>query len=374
VKIGVPKEKTAGEARVGLVPEAVKRLAAKAMQVVVETGAGAPAGYADAEYQEAGAQVSGDSTAVWGADVVAKVLAPLPEELALLRSGSVLVAMLQHLTHPKEMEALAGRGVTSLAMDWMPRSTKAQDMDARSSMSTIQGYKAVLLVADTLPRFMPMLMTAAGTVAPAHVLVIGAGVAGLSAIATARRLGAVVEGFDVRPATREQVESLGARFLAMDAEIEAAQDAQGYARAQSEEILELERQTLGKRLPRTDAVITTALVPGQEPPKLLTMAMIESMRSGSVIVDLAAIQGGNCEVTRPGELAQHGGVTIIGYTDLESRVPYHASQMYARNVSNYLLYLAPKGDLELNMEDELVTFPMITHQGKVVSASPAGGA
>jgi proton-translocating NAD(P)+ transhydrogenase subunit alpha len=374
VKIGVPRETAAGEARVALVPDAVKRLVAKGNQVVVEAGAGTAAGFADAEFQAAGAAIAADLPAIWGADLVAKVQGPAADELDLLQRGSVVVAMLEHLNRPSEMEALAARGVTALAMDWMPRSSKAQEMDARSSMSTVQGYKAVLLAADALPRFFPMLMTAAGTVAPAHVLVIGAGVAGLSAIATARRLGAVVEGFDVRPATREQVESLGARFLAMDASIEAAQDAQGYAREQSDEVLELERQTLAKRLPRLDVVITTALVPGKEPPRLLTQAMVSTMHAGAVIVDLAAIQGGNCEVTSPGRVVVHDGVTVIGVTDIESRVAYHASQMYARNVSNYLLYLAPDGTLKLDLEDELVAFPMITHEGKVVNRTLEGGA
>lgn len=374
MKIGVPKERMTGEARVALVPEAVKRLAAKNNDIVVEEGAGVAAGYSNSEYVSAGAHLVADPVEAWSADVVTRIHGPSDDELPRVRSGSVLVAMLQHLTRKDAMDRLAGTGVTALAMDWMPRTTKAQDMDARSSMTTVQGYKAALLAADELPRFMPMLMTAAGTVAPARALIIGAGVAGLSAIATARRLGAVVEGFDVRPATREQVESLGARFLAMETELDGAQDAQGYATAQSDEILELERQTLGKRLPRTDIVISTALVPGKEPPLLLTRAMVESMRPGSVIVDLAAIQGGNCEVTKPGEAVDHAGVKVIGYTDLESRVAFHASQMYARNIGNYLLYLAPEGKLELDHDDELVSFPMITHGGKVVTDTLTGGA
>lgn len=373
MKIGVPKERMAGECRVALVPEAVKRLAVKNNEIIVEEGAGLAAGYSNSEYVNAGARLVSAPADAWAAELVTRVHGPGDEELKHVVSGSVLVAMLQHLTRREAMERLAQTGATALAMDWMPRTTKAQDMDARSSMTTVQGYKAVLLAADALPRFMPMLMTAAGTVAPAHALIIGAGVAGLSAIATARRLGAVVEGFDVRPATKEQVESLGARFLAMETELDGAQDAQGYATAQSDEILELERQTLGKRLPKTDLVISTALVPGKEPPRLLTRAMIETMRPGSVIVDLAAIQGGNCELTKPGELVEHSGVKIIGYTDLESRVAFHASQMYARNIGNYLLYLAPEGTLKLDTDDELVRFPMITHGGKVVTETLTGG-
>jgi NAD(P) transhydrogenase subunit alpha len=370
VRISVPKERREGEKRVALVPEAVKRLLGAGLEVAVEKGAGEAAGYGDEEFREAGATLV-EGAAAWRGDVLVKVERPLQDEIERLQEGAVLVAMLQHLSDAATVQALAERGVSAFAMDWMPRITRAQDMDARSSMSTIQGYKAVLLAADHLPRFMPMLMTAAGTVAPAHVLVVGAGVAGLSAIATARRLGAVVQGFDVRPATKEQVESLGARFLAMDAKLDEAQDAQGYARQQSEEILDLERQTLGKRLPSVDVVIPTALIPGNEPPLLLTTAMVETMKPGSVIVDIAAVQGGNCELTDPGKVVQHGGVTVIGYTDLESRVAFHASQMYARNVTNYLLYLIKDGALKLNLEDEMVRFPLITHGGKAMTEGGA---
>ncbi len=364
VRIGVPKERRSGERRVGLTPESVKKLVAGGHGVVVEGGAGAAAGYADRDYREAGATLA-DSAAVWNADILVKVDRPTAEELPLLRSGQVLIAMLQHLAEPELVGELARRGVTAFAMDWMPRITRAQDMDARSSMSTVQGYEAVLLGAELLPRLMPMLMTAAGTLAPARVLVIGAGVAGLSAIATARRLGAVVEGFDVRPATREQVESLGARFLAMDTELADTQDAQGYARAQSDEILELERQTLGRRLPTVDLVIPTALIPGRKPPVLLTRPMVESMRPGSVIVDVAAPFGGNCELTRAGEVVEHEGVRVVGAVDLESRKAFHASQMYSRNVLNYINYLIKDGTLNVNLEDELVSFPLVTHGGQV---------
>lgn len=366
MRIGIPKERRSGEKRVSLVPESVKRLISAGHQVVVEVGAGVAAGYPDGEYAQAGATL-GETAAAWEVELVAKVERPLPEEYPRLRPGLVLLAMLQHLSEPDLVGELARRGVTAFAMDWMPRITRAQDMDARSSMSTVQGYEAVVLGAELLPRMMPMLMTAAGTVAPARVLVIGAGVAGLSAIATARRLGAVVEGFDVRPATREQVESLGARFVAMDAELANTQDAQGYATAQSDEIIQLERQTLARRLPSVDLVIPTALVPGQKPPLLLTRAMVESMRPGSVIVDVAAPLGGNCELTRPGEVVEHAGVRVVGVTDLESRKAYHASQMYSRNVVNYLNYLFKGGTSRLAVEekDELMSFPLVTHAGEV---------
>lgn len=371
MKIGVPKEVRPRERRVALIPEAVKRLVGKGHEVIVQQGAGESAGWRDTDYREAGARTVAAAEEAWGAELVTKVERPTAEETGLLRPGLILVAMFQHLAHPEAMESLATAGVSALAMDWMPRTTRAQDMDARSSMSTIQGYKAVLMAADALPRFMPMLMTAAGTVAPAQVLVIGAGVAGLSAIATARRLGAQVEGFDVRPATREQVESLGARFLPMDLELEDAQDEQGYAKAQDEKVLELERQTFAKRLPTRDIVISTALIPGQQPPLLLTADMVRTMRPGSVIVDLAAAFGGNCEHTVAGETVVREGVTVIGHTDLESRVAVHASQMYARNVSTYLLHLLKDGAPNLEADDELVRFPLITHGGRVVV--PGGG-
>lgn len=364
VKIGVVRETRPGEKRVGLVADAVKRLVAAGHEVLVERGAGLGAGVSDEEYARSGAKVA-DAQEVWAADIVVKVDRPTDQEIARMRAGQVLIAMLQHLAYPQTVENLARQQVTAFAMDWMPRITRAQDMDARSSMSTVQGYKAVLVAADLLPRFMPMLMTAAGTISPAHVLVIGAGVAGLQAIATAKRLGAVVEGFDVRPATKEQVESLGARFIPLEAKLEKAQDEQGYAVAVGDEILELERQTLAKRLPSADVVISTALVPGQKPPVLLTRSMVETMRPGSVIVDLAAAFGGNCELTRPSEVVEHHGVSIVGYTDLESRVAVHASQMYSKNVLNFLSFLLKDGQLKLDLADELVSFPLVAHGGEV---------
>lgn len=363
VNIGVPREAGPGEKRVGLVADAVKRLVGAGHSVLVEVGAGQAAGVSDQDYTQAGAKVV-PGEEVWKADLIVKVERPTDEEIGRMRAGQVLIALLQHLAYPETAEKLAAQGVTAFAMDWMPRITRAQDMDARSSMSTVQGYKAALAAAELLPRFMPMLMTAAGTIAPAHVLIIGAGVAGLQAIATAKRLGAVVEAFDVRPATKEQVESLGARFVPMDLQLEKAQDEQGYAVAVGDEVLELERQTLAKKLPQTDAVISTALVPGQKPPVLLTKEMVATMRPGSVIVDLAAAFGGNCELTQPGEITEYNGVQVVGYTDWESRLAVHASQMYSRNVLAYLNFLLKDGALNLNTEDELVSFPLITHGGE----------
>ncbi|MGQ9495251.1 MAG: Re/Si-specific NAD(P)(+) transhydrogenase subunit alpha [Thermoanaerobaculaceae bacterium] len=363
MNIGVPRETRPGERRVGLVADAVKRLVGAGHTVLVEVGAGQAAGVPDQDYAKAGAElVPGEQ--VWKADLIVKVERPTDEEIGRMRAGQVLIALLQHLAYPETAEKLAAKGVTAFAMDWMPRITRAQDMDARSSMSTVQGYKAALAAAELLPRFMPMLMTAAGTIAPAHVLVIGAGVAGLQAIATAKRLGAVVEAFDVRPATKEQVESLGARFVPMDLQLEKAQDEQGYAVAVGDEVLELERQTLAKKLPQTDAVISTALVPGQKPPVLLTKEMVATMRPGSVIVDLAAAFGGNCELTQPGVITEYNGVQVVGYTDWESRLAAHSSQMYSRNVLNYLNFLLKGGELQLNLDDELVSFPLITHGGE----------
>lgn len=363
VNIGVPRETRPGEKRVGLVADAVKRLVGAGHSVLVEVGAGQAAGVSDQDYTQAGAKVV-PGEEVWQADLIVKVERPTDEEIGRMRAGQVLIALLQHLAYPETAEKLAAQGVTAFAMDWMPRITRAQDMDARSSMSTVQGYKAALAAAELLPRFMPMLMTAAGTIAPAHILIIGAGVAGLQAIATAKRLGAVVEAFDVRPATKEQVESLGARFVPMDLQLEKAQDEQGYAVAVGDEVLELERQTLAKKLPQTDAVISTALVPGQKPPVLLTKEMVVTMRPGSVIVDLAAAFGGNCELTQPGEITEYNGVQVVGYTDWESRLAVHASQMYSRNVLAYLNFLLKDGALNLNTDDELVSFPLITHGGE----------
>ena len=357
MRIGVPRELEPGERRVALVPDAVARLAAAGFDVVVERGAGVAASFPDDEYAEAGATV-GDS--VWDADAVVKVRKPSADETQRLRSEQVLIGFLEPLTDAAGIERLAERGVIAFAMESIPRITRAQPMDALSSQATVSGYKSVLIAADRLPRFFPMLMTAAGTVAPAKVLVVGAGVAGLQAIATAHRLGAVVSGFDVRPVVREQVESLGASFL--DLGIVGEETAGGYARELTEDEQRRQQAALEERIPDYDAVITTALVPGRAAPRLIPAGAVAKMRPGSVIVDLAAEAGGNCELTQPGEIAERNGVTIVGLTNVPSTMPYHASQLYARNVSSLLQHLAPEGELALDWEDEITAGACVTRE------------
>jgi len=357
VRIGVPRELEPGERRVALVPDAVTRLASAGFDVVVEPGAGVQASFPDEAYAEAGASVS---DGVWETDAVAKVRKPTGEEADRLRSEQLLIGFLEPLTDPGGIERLAERGVVAFAMEAIPRTTRAQPMDALSSQATVSGYKAVLIAADRLPRFLPMLMTAAGTVAPAKVLVLGAGVAGLQAIATARRLGAVVAGFDVRPVVREQVESLGATFL--DLGVVGEETAGGYARELNEEEQRRQQEALEERIPEFDAVITTALIPGRAAPRLIPASAIAKMRPGSVVVDLAAEAGGNCELTQPGEVVVNGGVTIVGLTNLPSTMPYHASQLYARNVSSLLQHLAPQGELTLDWNDEITSGACVTRE------------
>jgi NAD(P) transhydrogenase subunit alpha len=355
VRIGVPRELEPGERRVALVPDAVTRLAPGGFEVVVEPGAGAAASFPDDAYTAAGASVS-DS--VWDTDTVVKVRKPTADEVQRLRSGQVLVGFLEPLTDHPGVERLAERGVHAFAMESIPRITRAQPMDALSSQATVSGYKAVLIAADRLPRFFPMLMTAAGTVAPAKVLVLGAGVAGLQAIATAHRLGAVVAGFDVRPVVREQVESLGATFL--DLGIIGEETAGGYARELTDEEQRRQQEALEERIPDYDVAITTALVPGRAAPRLIPAGAVARMRPGSVIVDLAAETGGNCELTVPGEIAEREGVTIVGLTNLPSTMPFHASQLYARNVSALVQHLAPEGELVLDWDDEITAGACVT--------------
>jgi H+-translocating NAD(P) transhydrogenase subunit alpha len=357
VRIGVPRELEPGERRVALVPDAVSRLAAGGFEVVVQPGAGAEASFPDEAYREAGATLA---EAMWDADAVAKVRKPTAEEAARLRSGQVLVGFLEPLTDPDGIRRLADRGVNAFAMESIPRITRAQPMDALSSQATVSGYKAVLIAADRLPRFFPMLMTAAGTVAPAKVLVVGAGVAGLQAIATAHRLGAVVSGFDVRPVVREQVESLGASFL--DLGIIGEETAGGYARELTEDEQRRQQEALEERIPDFDVVVTTALVPGRAAPRLIPATAVAKMRPGSVIVDLGAEAGGNCELTEPGEVVQRDGVTIVGLTNLPSTMPFHASQLYARNVSSLLQHLAPEGELALDWDDEITAAACVTRE------------
>ena len=357
----MPKERAAGERRVALVPELAGRLVTSGFEVLVERGAGEAASFPDAAYEEAGARIVDD---VYGeADAVAKVQSPSEDEVARLREGQVLVGFLQPLTDPEGIARLAARGVTAFAMESIPRITRAQPMDALSSQATVSGYKATLIAAERLPKFFPMLMTAAGTVAPAKVLVLGAGVAGLQAVATARRLGAVVTGFDVRPVVREQIESLGANWL--DLGIVGEETEGGYAQELSEEQQRRQQEELEARLPEFDVVITTALIPGRAAPRLIPASAVAAMRPGSVIVDLAAEAGGNCELTEPGEEVVREGVTIVGPTNLPSSMPFHASQLYARNVSALLQHLAPEGELVLDFEDEITAGACVTRKEEV---------
>ena len=360
MRIGVPRETAAGERRVALVPEIVGKLVPAGFEVLVQRGAGEAASFPDAAYEEAGARLVDD----WAdAEAVVKVQKPSDEEAGRLRDRQVLIGFLQPLTDSEGIERLAQRGVIAFAMESIPRITRAQPMDALSSQATVSGYKSVLLAAERLPKFFPMLMTAAGTVAPAKVLVLGAGVAGLQAVATARRLGAVVTGFDVRPAVREQIESLGANWL--DLGIVGEETAGGYAAELTEEQQRQQQEELEARLPEFDVVITTALIPGRPAPKLIPASAVAAMRLGSVVVDLAAEAGGNCELTEPGEEVVREGVTIVGPTNLPSTMPLHASQLYARNVFAFLHHLAPEGTLALDWEDEITAGACVTRKQEV---------
>jgi NAD(P) transhydrogenase subunit alpha len=367
----VPTESAPGERRVALVPGAMTVFAKTGVEVVVEKGAGEAAGYPDSEYAAKGVRLTSREE-VFAADVILQVRAPgaNPEagaaDLARFRSGQTVIGFGEPLTAVDAARDLAARGVSFLAMELMPRITRAQSMDALSSMATVAGYKAALMAADSLPRMFPMLMTAAGAVAPAHVLVIGAGVAGLQAIATARRLGAVVSGYDIRAAVKEQVESLGARFVVLEMEGAAAEDKGGYAKAMGEDFYRRQRELMAAVLATQNVVISTAAVPGKKAPILITREMVEAMAPGSLIVDIAAERGGNCELTRPGETVEHGGVRILGPLNLPSTIPYHASQMYARNIATFLKYLVKDGQLALDREDEIVRETLVTHQGEVV--------
>ena len=356
------RETTPGERRVSLVPDTVGRLAKSGNEIIVERGAGQASSFPDRTYTDAGATI-GDP---WSADLVAKVAKPTDDELGRLREGTILIAFLQPLTNHALVRELARRRVTALSMDAIPRITRAQPMDALSSQATVAGYKAVLLAATALPKFFPMLTTAAGTIAPAKVFVIGAGVAGLQAIATARRLGAVVEAFDTRPVVKEQVQSLGAKFLEVDLG-ETGEGTGGYAKELSEEAHRKEVELLAKAVKDNDIVITTAAIPGRPAPKLITADMVRSMKPGSVIVDLAAETGGNTELTKPGEIIDVDGVRIDGTTNLPSTMPYHASQMYSRNIASLLaLMLTKEGKLNLDMNDDVIKGAVITKDGEVV--------
>jgi len=365
VKVAVPKETAPGERRVALVPETVGRLTGAGLEVAVESGAGDGAWFSDDAYREAGATIASRDDLYTGADVVARVRKPSAEEVAAMPEGVALIAFLEPLTDKEGVEQLSQRGIVGFAMESIPRITRAQSMDALSSQSTVGGYKAVLLAADRLPKFFPMLMTAAGTVAPAKVLVLGAGVAGLQAIATARRLGAVVSGFDIRPVVREQVESLGATFL--DLGIVGEESEGGYARELTPEEQQRQQEELERRIPEFDCVITTALVPGRPAPKLIPGSAVRGMRAGSVIVDLAAEAGGNCELTEPGEEVVREGVLILGLLNLPSTMPSHASQLYSKNVGALLDLLVENGELKLDFEDEILAGACVTRREEVAA-------
>jgi proton-translocating NAD(P)+ transhydrogenase subunit alpha len=372
--VGVPRERYPGERRVALVPPVIPGLLKEGLEVLVEAGAGSEAGYPDADYSSRGAQIVGQRAEVFAAaDIIVQVLChgsndrTGSDDLPLLRPDQLLIGFLRPMGSLETIEAIAERQVTSFAVELMPRTTRAQSMDALSSMATICGYKAVILAADTLPRLFPMLTTAAGTITPARVLVIGAGVAGLQAIATARRLGAVTSAYDLRPAAKEQVQSLGGRFVELPVEVKDAEDARGYARAQDDAFYQRQRELLGRVVAESDVVVTAAVIPGKKSPVLVTGEMVGRMAPGSVIVDLAAERGGNCELTQGGACVVEHGVTIIGWFNLASTVPYHASQMYSRNMSAFLLHLAKGGKLNLNLSDEILRDTLVTQKGNVVN-------
>ena len=367
--VGVPTEHAPGEHRVGLTPDAVPRLAQRDLTVLVEPGAGAGASLPDDAFREAGAEIAtGADDLLARADIVVRIGRVETGEVAALRSGTVLIGYLRPLADPELVQALAGSGVTAFSMEAIPRVTRAQRMDSLSSQATVGGYRAVILAAEALPKFFPMLMTAAGTVPPAKVLVLGAGVAGLQAIATARRLGGVVSAFDTRPAVKEQVLSLGAAFVELEMEVgETAQDARGYATVLSESQQVEQQRLLERHIADMDVVITTAAVPGQPAPRLIPANVVEAMRTGSVIVDLAAETGGNCELTEPGEVVERHGVKLIGTLNLPSGMPLHASQMYARNIQAVLEHLVVEGAVALDFDDEITADAVVTHEGRVTS-------
>jgi len=361
MRIGVPRESVEGERRVALIPDTVKSLAAKELDVTVESEAGVEAGHPDEQYAEAGA----DTGSPWDADIVLHVAPPSTEEIGRLGSGKVLVGFLNPLTATDTTRALASGGVTSFAMEAIPRITRAQAMDALSSQANVAGYAATLLAAREAGRFFPMMTTAAGTVSPARVLVLGAGVAGLQAIATAKRLGAVVSGFDIRRAAWEQISSLGGRPLELDF-IPDAEDEGGYARPLTDEENEQVREALAENAARQDVIITTAQIPGRPAPTLITAEGVRNMKPGSVIVDLAGESGGNCELTQAGETVEEGGVKIIAPRNLASDMPAHASQLYAKNLENFLgLIVGEDGSLNLDFEDEVIAGACLTHGGEV---------
>ena len=378
MQIGVPRETVPGEGRVALTPDVIPQLVKSGHRVLIERGAGDQAGFTDEAYRTAGAHVVDDPATLYAAaEMVLKIQRPSTAgtgaagqrgeraELDSINQGAVLIGLLQPAGDPEFCRLAAARRITAMSMELVPRTTRAQMMDVLSSQSTVAGYKAVLIAANALQKFFPMLMTAAGTVRPARVLVIGAGVAGLQAIATARRIGAVVEAFDTRPVVKEQVQSLGATFVELGVGHDVAQDAGGYAKELSEEHIRMEKELIHERATRADVIITTALVPGRRAPVLVSAATVAAMQPGSVIVDLAGEQGGNCELTVPGETVVRNRVTIIAPLHISSDLAFHASQMYARNVSALIALLAPKGKLELNLDDDIISAVCITADGKI---------
>lgn len=371
--VGIVKETFPGEARVALVPPGVQQLKKADLEILVEPGAGIAAGYEDSAYTDKGAELAADRADVWKrADVVLQVrsLGANPNQgradLELTRSGQTMIGICEPLTEYSANAAVAATGATLFSMEMMPRITRAQSMDILSSMATIAGYKAVLLAANSLPKIFPMMMTAAGTLAAARVFVVGAGVAGLQAIASARRLGATVHAYDVRPVVREQVESLGGKFVELELETDTAEDAGGYAKELGEDFYTKQREMMLNVVAESDVVITTAAIPGKKAPILVTREMVEGMRRGSVVVDLAAERGGNCELTSPGESVDHNGVTILGPLNIPSAVPFHASQMYSKNIVTFLLHLVNEGELVVDPEDEITSGTLITRAGAVV--------
>ena len=373
--VGVPKESYPGERRVALVPAVIPNLTKAKLEVAIEAGAGEQAGYPDAAYADKGAKILPDRAAVFAqSDIITQFLCygsndiTGKTDLPLYRRGQAIVGFLRPFGSQEVLDQIAHAGVTAYSVEFMPRTTRAQSMDALSSMATVCGYKAVLLAAETSPRIFPMMTTAAGTITPARVFVIGAGVAGLQAISTARRLGAVASAYDMRPAAKEQVQSLGGRFVELPIEAQNAQDARGYGTAQDENFYARQRELLTKVVAESDIVITAAVIPGKKSPVLITADMVKGMAPGSVIVDLAAERGGNCELTQTGETVKQHGVTIIGAINLASSVPYHASQMYARNLTNYLLYMVKDGKLQQNMQDEIIRETTVTSGGEIVNA------
>jgi H+-translocating NAD(P) transhydrogenase subunit alpha len=365
MRVGVVKEILPGERRVALVPDTVSKLKAAQLEVSVQSGAGSEAFYADDAYQNAGATISADAQTVLSqADAVLKVQPPSLDEVAALKSGAILISFLQPSSHADVVKALAKQNVTAFSLELVPRISRAQSMDALSSQAGVSGYKAVLIAANRLGKFFPLLITAAGTVTPARVLVLGAGVAGLQAIATSRRLGAVVEAYDVRPAVKDEVKSLGATFVELP--LEAQEGTGGYAREQSEEFLRRQRELIGEHVAAADVVITTAAVPGRRAPILVTKDMVARMRPGSVIVDLGADTGGNVEITKPGQVVTVGGVTVDGTTNLASTMPVHASQLFSRNVSTLLLSLVKDGQAKIDFNDEIVKGSCLTNGGELV--------